>query len=127
MQYYPDLNCLETISKVAKRLPSGLHSKWLRAVATIKQRNCTPKFRDLMGFVKKEPQYMFSCYASAASRKKYSKTRVKTEQKIITNAMAMQGRREPNVGPGPAQILRIPGFVNNSNTDGENATVFFKL
>ena len=31
-----------------------------------------------------------------------------------------QGRREPNVGPGPAQILRISGFVN-SKTDGENA------
>ena len=33
-----------------------------------------------------------------------------------------QGRREPNVGPRPAQILRISGFVN-SKTDGENATV----
>ena len=127
MQYYSDLNCLETISKVAKRLPSGLHSKWLRAVATIKRRNCKPNFRDLMGFVKKEPQYMFSCYTSAASRKKYSKTSVKTEQKIIANTMAMQGRREPSMGLGPVQILRIPGFVNNSKTDRENATVFFKL
>ena len=33
-----------------------------------------------------------------------------------------QGRREPNVNPGPAQILRISGFVN-SKTGGENATV----
>ena len=32
----------------------------------------------------------------------------------------MQRRREPNVGPGPAQIWRISGFVN-SKTDGENA------
>ena len=31
-----------------------------------------------------------------------------------------QGRREPNVGPGPAEIWRISGFVN-SKTDGENA------
>ena len=33
-----------------------------------------------------------------------------------------QGRREPNVGPRPAKILRIFGFAN-SKTDGENATV----
>ena len=39
---------------------------------------------------------------------------------------AMQGSREPNVGPGPAQILRIFGFVN-SKTDGENATVQSKF
>ena len=32
------------------------------------------------------------------------------------------GRRERNVGPGSAQILRISGFVN-SKTDGENALV----
>ena len=37
-----------------------------------------------------------------------------------------QGRREPNVGPGPAQILRISGFVN-SKTDGENAAVLSEL
>ena len=30
----------------------------------------------------------------------------------------MRGRREPNVGPGPAQIWRISGFVN-SKTDGK--------
>ena len=34
-----------------------------------------------------------------------------------------QGHREPNVGPGSAQILGISGFVN-SKTDGENATSF---
>ena len=33
---------------------------------------------------------------------------------------------EPNVGPGPAQILRISGFVN-SKTDGENAAVLSEL
>ena len=38
----------------------------------------------------------------------------------------MQGRREPNVGPGPAQIWRISGFVN-SKTDGENAAVLSEL
>ena len=37
-----------------------------------------------------------------------------------------QGRREPNVGPGPAQIWRISGFVN-SKTDGENAAVLSEL
>ena len=31
-----------------------------------------------------------------------------------------QGRREPNVGPGPAQMWRNCGFVK-SKTDGENA------
>ena len=31
-----------------------------------------------------------------------------------------QGRREPNLGPGPVQILRISGFVN-SKTDRKNA------
>ena len=38
----------------------------------------------------------------------------------------MQGLREPNVGPGSAQITRISGFVN-LKTDGENATVFSGL
>ena len=33
-----------------------------------------------------------------------------------------RGHREPNVGPWPAQKLRIFGFVN-SKTDGKNATV----
>ena len=33
-----------------------------------------------------------------------------------------QGRREPNVGPRSAQILRISSFVN-SETEGEYATV----
>ena len=37
-----------------------------------------------------------------------------------------QGRREPNEGPGSAQILGISGFVN-SKTDGENATSFVKI
>ena len=35
----------------------------------------------------------------------------------------IQGRREPNVGPGPAQICRISGFVK-SKIDGENAAVW---
>ena len=34
----------------------------------------------------------------------------------------MPGRREPNVGPGSAQIIRVSAFVN-SKTDGENAIV----
>ena len=34
----------------------------------------------------------------------------------------IQGRREPNLGLGPAQILRISVFVN-SKTDGKNAAV----
>ena len=34
-----------------------------------------------------------------------------------------QGRREPNVRPGPAQILSISGFVY-SKTEAENATGF---
>ena len=33
-----------------------------------------------------------------------------------------QGHREPNVGPWPAQKLRIFGFVN-SEADGKNVTV----
>ena len=37
-----------------------------------------------------------------------------------------QGRREPNVGPGPAQMWRNSGFVN-SETDGDNAAVLSKL
>ena len=37
-----------------------------------------------------------------------------------------QERREPNVGPGPAQIRRISGFMN-SKTDGENAALLSKL
>ena len=36
--------------------------------------------------------------------------------------MSQQGRREPNVGPGPAQIHWISGSVN-SKTDGENAAL----
>ena len=39
---------------------------------------------------------------------------------------AIQGRRKPNVGPGPAQISRISGFVN-TKTDRENAAVLSKL
>ena len=35
-----------------------------------------------------------------------------------------QGRREPRVGPGTAQILRISGFVQ-SKTNKENGTLFF--
>ena len=35
----------------------------------------------------------------------------------------VQGRREPNVGPGLAQILDISSFAY-SKTEGENATVF---
>ena len=37
-----------------------------------------------------------------------------------------QGRRGPNVGPGPAQIWRISGLVK-SQTDGENAAVWSKM
>ena len=37
-----------------------------------------------------------------------------------------QGRTEPNVGPGPAQIWWISGFVN-SKTDRENAAVLSEL
>ena len=42
---------------------------------------------------------------------------------FLQTARAHSGRREPNVGPGPAQIWRISGFVN-SKMDGENATVW---
>ena len=38
-------------------------------------------------------------------------------------SICLQGRREPDVGPGSAQILGISGFVY-STTQGENATVF---
>ena len=38
----------------------------------------------------------------------------------------IQGRREPNVGPGLAQIWRISGFVN-SKTDGENPALLSEL
>ena len=73
MQYYSGLNCFENISKVAKRLPSGLHNRWLGAVAAIERQNREPTFRDLMGFVKEEAEVVSSCYASAASSKTSSK------------------------------------------------------
>ena len=45
---------------------------------------------------------------------------------LIVLRASVQGRREPNVGPGPAQIWRISGFVN-SKTEGENAAVLSEL
>ena len=52
------------------------------------------------------------------------------EESVSTNKHKRDGQRElqketgrePNVGPEPAQILRISGFVN-SKTDRKNATV----
>ena len=73
MQYYSDLNCFENISKAAKRLPSGLHNRWLGAVAAIERQNREPTFRDLMGFVKEEAEVVSSCYTSAESSKTSSK------------------------------------------------------
>ena len=40
--------------------------------------------------------------------------------------VAQPGPPRAERGPGPAQILRISGFVN-SKTDGENATVLSQL
>jgi len=66
MQYFADINCFENISKIAKRLPSGLQNRWLRAVASIERRNREPTFSDLMEFVKEEAQVVSSCYAFAS-------------------------------------------------------------
>ena len=40
---------------------------------------------------------------------------------VFCISMPYQGRREPNMGPGSAQILQISGFVK-SKTNGQNAT-----
>ena len=42
---------------------------------------------------------------------------------FLSHSSNMQGRREPNVGPTPAQMWRNCGFVK-SKTDGENAVVW---
>ena len=42
---------------------------------------------------------------------------------ISFSSARIQGRREPNVGPGTAQIRRNCGFVK-SKIDGENAAVW---
>ena len=44
----------------------------------------------------------------------------------LQSSRQTQRRREPNVGPGPAQIRRISGFVN-SKTDREHAAFLSEL
>ena len=58
------MNCFENISKIVRRLPFDLQSRWLRISAAVEQEGHEPDFSDLKRFIVKEADVVKSSYAN---------------------------------------------------------------
>ena len=69
LNYFSDLNCFENISKIVRRLPFDLQSRWLRISAGVEREGREPDFADLKRFIVNEADVVKSSYANSLNFK----------------------------------------------------------
>ena len=90
LNYFSDLNYFENISKIVRRLPFDLQSRWLRISAGFEQEEQEgrePDFADLKRFIVKEADIVKSSYANSINCKSKPSLvfRVNTHYTVASN------------------------------------------
>ena len=70
LHYFSDLDYFENLLKIIRRLPSALHTRWLRSAAKIEGEGREPRFSDVQKFVAKKAVVVKFSYAPAISKGK---------------------------------------------------------